>query len=150
MRCTRSVVVAGALAVLAGGSAVSAGLPEYQAAVRSETSLVSYYTFDADAGTSVADTCTTALPDPSGAIAGSGTTFTAAVDALGGAGQALSLNGSGWVNFGQVAAFAFGTVAASTDGAVEMWIKPALADYGGINPALAAGGRALVSPGERV
>jgi len=123
MRCTNSLMVAIIVAAGIQTSTALAGLAEYQAAVRSEPTLISYYTIDAD---------TTAVADTAGANNGTlqGTaTFTADGGGVGGAGKALSLDGSGWVNFGQVAAFAFGTVDTPTDGAVEMWIKPGLAGY---------------------
>lgn len=132
----RSMLAVVGVATVLGASSAYAGLPEYQAAVRSEgTSLVSYYTFDADSG-SVVDTAT---GGHNGTLQGTAA-FTVADDALGATGKALSLDGSGWVNFGVVDAFNFydGTAAATTPGTVEMWIRPG-ANPGtyGSNPALA-------------
>ena len=137
-RCVRSALVAVSLATILSGSAAYAGLPEYQSAVKSETSLVSYYTFDADS-TSVADT---AAGGHNGTLQGTAA-LSAAEDALGAAGKALSLDGAGWVNFGVVEAFNFyegdADTGHSNPGTVEMWIRPG-ANAGGYstNPALAA------------
>jgi len=103
----RNLLVAAALTVGLGLPSTFAGLTEYQTAVNSETTLISYFTFDADSAPSVLDTFTTALPDPTGTLQGTAA-FTAAGEGFGGAGQALSLDGSGWVTFGAVAEFAFG------------------------------------------
>ncbi len=134
----RGLFAAAACSVTVGVSSTLAGLAEYQAAVNSETSLISYYTFDADTGTSVLDT---KPAGHNGTIMGTGTTFAAGASAFGGQGQALSLNGSGWVNFGAVAAFAFGgqTAETATPGTVEMWIRPGAAPNAlGYAPTLAS------------
>ncbi|HOW69573.1 MAG TPA: hypothetical protein PKY77_03140 [Phycisphaerae bacterium] len=126
------------VAAMLVGSAAFAGLPEYQAAVRSEAKLVSYYTFDADSG-SVVDT---ASGGHNGTLQGTAG-FTVADEALGATGQALTLDGAGWVNFGVVEKFNFyegdAETGHSNPGSVEMWIRPG-ANPGlyGSNPALAA------------
>lgn len=121
----RNLLVAAALAVGFGLPAAFAGLTEYQTAVTSEPTLISYFTFDADSAPSVLDTFTTALPDPTGTLQGTAA-FTTAGEGFGGAGQALSLTGTGWVTFGAVAEFAFGGQSAelATPGTVEMWVRP--------------------------
>jgi hypothetical protein len=75
------------LTAFVGSSAAMAGLPEYQAAVLNEPSLLSYYTFDADAAPNVLDVAPT---DPhNGTLQGT----TAFVAGVGGLGQALSSSG---------------------------------------------------------
>lgn len=134
----RSLLVTATLIAMMGLPAAFAGLSDYRTAVQSEPSLISYYTFDADT-TAVTDT---ASGGHNGTLVGSGTTFTAAADAVGSEGQALSLNGSGWVTFGSVEEFAFETgdklTGHTVSGSVEMWIKPgALAGAFGSDPCLA-------------
>jgi hypothetical protein len=121
----RSLLATVVLTAILGLPAAFAGLNEYQDAVNAETNLISYFTFDDDSGTTVSDTFTTALPDPSGTLQGTAA-FTADGEGFGGAGQALSLTGTGWVTFGAVAEFAFGGQSAelATPGTVEMWVRP--------------------------
>lgn len=121
----RNLLAAVTLIAILGLPPAFAGLSEYQDAVHAEPSLISYFTFDADSGTAAADTCTTALPNPTGALQGTAT-FTPTGEGFGGAGKALSLTGAGWVNFGAVAEFAFGGQSAelATPGTVEMWVRP--------------------------
>jgi len=114
MTCRVHQVLAMATLIALGSvSASMAGLSAYQASVRSESSLISYYTFDGDS-TAVADT---AASGNNGTLAGSAAF---AVGVGGSMDQALNLDGSGWVTFGPVTAFEFG----DGTGTVEAWIHP--------------------------
>ena len=99
-------------------------LKQYQAAVRSEPSLISFYNFDAlDAKDS---------KDSHDGILQGRVSFG---DGLGGAaGKALVLNAIGHVNLGQVADFSF----LSGKGTVEAWIRADWTSGLGYNPALFA------------
>lgn len=112
-RYDRRILAVATLVAVTGISAATAGLPAYQTAVRSEPSLISYYTFDGDS-TAVADTTPSGN---NGALAGTAA-FTVGVG--GSVDQALNLDGGGWVTFSPVTAFEFidGT------GTVEAWIHP--------------------------
>ncbi len=101
-----------------------ASITEYQAAVRGETTLVSYYTFDAG-------NAQDSQSSNHGTLAGSAT-FGTGVGA--GADRALVLNGTGHVNLGQVDAFDF----ISGAGTVEAWVRADWPSSPGYNPALFA------------
>src|SRR5690349_11055318 len=86
-----------------------ADLAQYQAAVQAETSLVSYYTFEAgNASDSVGSNHGTLQGSP---------TFTVGIG--NGADKALTLNGNQRVNFGVIPAFEF----SDGTGSVEAWVK---------------------------
>ncbi|MCZ7640586.1 MAG: LamG domain-containing protein [Verrucomicrobia bacterium] len=112
------------LALALGTCASRASLTEYQAAVRSEPSLISYYTFDAG---NARDT----KAANHGTVSGNATYDTGAG---GGADRALVLNGTGHVNLGQVDAFDFLT----GTGSVEAWIRADWTSSPGYNPAIFA------------
>ncbi len=85
-------------------------IARYQAAVRSEPSLISYYTFDTSDATDSYGT-------NNGTAAGSGTiTYTNGPGGV--TNNSLVLNGSDWINLGQVSAFDF-----VSGGTAEAWIK---------------------------
>ena len=103
-----SVLIIGTLALVAGDSAFGT-LADYQAAVTNETSLVSYYRFDA---TNANDS----LGQHNGTTQG-GASFG---PGIGNSGRSLLLNGAGRVNLGQVSDFDF----ADRTGSVEAWVRP--------------------------
>ncbi|HVU09030.1 MAG TPA: LamG-like jellyroll fold domain-containing protein [Verrucomicrobiae bacterium] len=81
----------------------------YQTAISSEAGLISYYTFDNLTANDV-------FGPNNGSLQGSAT-FASSV--AGGANQGLLLDGSGQVNFGNVADFAFN----SGSGSIEAWVR---------------------------
>lgn len=107
------LVAAIALVGLVGVPAAYAGLGQYQTAVSGEPSLISYYTFEGDAGGSVTDVTANTFD---GTLQGAATYGLG----VGDTGQCYSSNGDGWVNMGAVADFEF------TDGTgtVEAWVRP--------------------------
>lgn len=107
-----------------GASTLQASLTEYQAAVRSEPSLISYYTFDAG---EALDT----KASNHGTVVGS-----AAYEAGAGGGvdRAIVLNGTGHVSLGPVDAFDFLT----GTGSVEAWVRADWTTSPGYNPAVFA------------
>lgn len=96
-------------------------LQEYQTAVRAESSLISYYTFDQLGAND-------SKSSNNGTVHGS-VQFGDGI--AGAAGKALVLNGSGHINLGQVSAFDF----PSGNGTVEAWIRPDWSSLG-YNPAI--------------
>lgn len=99
-------------------------LKQYQAAVRAESSLLSYYTFD-----------TVNAADSKDAHPGTAQGRVQYADGIGaGAGKALLLDGAGHVNLGQVDAFSF----PSGKGTVEAWIRADWTNTLGYNPAIIA------------
>ena len=101
-----------------------AKLKQYQAAVRAESSLLSYYTFD-----------TVNAADAKGAHPGTAQGRVQYADGIGaGAGKALLMDGAGHVNLGQVDAFSF----PSGKGTVEAWIRADWTNTLGYNPAIIA------------
>ncbi|HOW64537.1 MAG TPA: hypothetical protein PK256_04555 [Verrucomicrobiota bacterium] len=99
-------------------------LIQYQAAVRSEPSLISLYSFDhLDA------------QDSKDNHHGTSQGQVAYADGMGGgAGKALILNSAGHVNLGQVEAFSF----ASGKGTIESWVRADWTSALGLNPTLFA------------
>jgi hypothetical protein len=89
-------------------SPARATLANYQTAVTNTASLISYYTFELNDATDVYGT-------NSGTLMGT----TAFATGVGGAGKALLLDGTGWVNLGVVEDFAFD----DTTGSVEAWVQ---------------------------
>ncbi len=88
---------------------VGNNIERYQAAVRAEPSLISYYTFDASDAA-----------DSQGAHPGTPVNSPGYADGPGGVtNQSLLLNGSSWINLGQVAAFDF-----YDGGTAEVWLQP--------------------------
>jgi len=88
---------------------VDNNIARYQATVRGEADLISYYTFDSGDGSD-------ALAVNNGTVSGS-VSFTAGAGGV--TNQALLLIGSGHINLGQVAAFDF-----VGGGTAEAWIRP--------------------------
>ncbi len=99
-----------------------ASITEYQAAVKNEPALISYYTFDAG-------NANDAQAANNGTVVGNATYGTGVG---GGADKALVLDGTGHVNLGQVDAFDF----ASGYGTVEAWIRADWTSSPGYNPTL--------------
>lgn len=106
------------------GTCATASLACYQETVRSEVSLISYYTFDArnvlDSRSSNHGTLANSIDYHTGVG--------------GGADQALVLTGAGHVNLGAVGAFEF----ASGHGTVEAWVRSDWTSNPGYNPAIFA------------
>ena len=102
----------------------SAKVERYQAAVRAESSLVSYYTFDSVSGQD-------AKGSNHGTVQGQ-VQFGPGIGGL--ADKALVMNGSGHLNLGQVTAFDF----ASGQGTVEAWVRADWTTGLGYNPAIFA------------
>jgi hypothetical protein len=99
-------------------------ITRYQATVLSETSLISYYTFDAGNG-----------QDAKNAHPGTVANAVAFSPGPGGVtNQSLTLDGTGHIDLGQVADFDF----ASGNGTVEGWIRPNWTPPAAYNPALFA------------
>lgn len=113
-----------ASAVLSFPMLVCASITEYQAAVRGEASLISYYTFDAG-------NAEDSKSSNHGTVVGSAT-FGTGIGA--GADKALVLGGTGHVNLGQVDAFDF----SSGVGTIEAWVRADWPSSPGYNPALFA------------
>lgn len=108
--------------LLCSTQSMLASITEYQAAVKSEPSLISYYTFDAgNANDSQAAN--------NGTVVGNATYGTGVG---GGTDKAIVLDGTGHVNLGQVDAFDF----VSGYGTVEAWIRADWPSSPGYNPAI--------------
>ena len=108
--------------VFTAAPAGQAGLVDYQGAVTGESSLISYYTFDAG---SANDTAGTNHGTDVGTVLYNSVSY---------GGQAISLNGTGHINIGLVPAFDF----ADGSGTVEAWIQPTWTSSPGYNPAVLA------------
>jgi hypothetical protein len=89
---------------------VGNNMSRYQATVLSESSLISYYTFDAGDGRDAKNAHPGTVANAVAFSAGPG----------GVTNQSLTLDGTGHIDLGQVAAFDF----ASGAGSVEVWVRP--------------------------
>ncbi len=110
--------------VLYSPQSILASITEYQAAVKSEASLISYYTFDAG-------NANDAQAANNGTVVGSATY---GPGGGGGTDKAIVLDGTGYVNLGQVDAFDF----ISGYGTVEAWVRADWTSSPGYNPAIFA------------
>ena len=101
---------------------VSANMARYQATVRSEPGLISYYTFD---GSDATDSYGT----NNGTMAGT-VTFTNGPGGV--TNESLLLDGTSWINLGAVPAFDLMDLAGGT---VEAWVNPGWTNTAGLSDA---------------
>ncbi|MEP0845143.1 MAG: LamG domain-containing protein, partial [Phycisphaerae bacterium] len=105
----------------------------YQAAVLSESSLISYYTFDTEPDGAIDRAPAVPTPTHDGTYAG----VVQLGPRAGAGGGAMEMTGTGHANFGAVSDFTF----ADGTGTVEAWIRPAWALDGGANDYVVAASR---------
>jgi hypothetical protein len=120
-KIARAVALSLGAVALIWATPARALLADYQTAVTNTASVISYYTFEQNNAADVRG------PNP-GTLMGT-TAFAAGV---GGVGKALRLEGTGRVNLGVVATFAFD----DTTGSVEAWVQAG--NLGGLNCTLFA------------